>query len=59
VVVEQVQDGKSTPVWPAQLAAATPQYPTPAWATRTTIPVPPTAAPKIPVVGRPPGGQPR
>jgi len=54
VVVEQIQDGKLTTVWPSALAASTPQYPTPAWATRTTIPAPVQPGPKAPVVGHPP-----
>ena len=54
VVVEQIQDGKLTTVWPSALAASAPQYPTPAWATRTTIPAPTQPGPKAPVVGHPP-----
>lgn len=54
VVIEQIQDGKLATVWPATLATSPPMYPTPAWSTRTTIPVPTQPAPKAPVVGLPP-----
>jgi branched-chain amino acid transport system substrate-binding protein len=34
MVVEQVQDGKHHTVWPADVADAKPQYPTPSWSSR-------------------------
>jgi hypothetical protein len=34
MVVEQIQDGKHHTVWPADVADARPQYPTPAWSSR-------------------------
>jgi len=34
MVVEQIQDGKHHTVWPANVADATPQYPTPSWSGR-------------------------
>ncbi len=34
MVVEQIQDGKHHTVWPADIADAKPQYPTPAWSQR-------------------------
>jgi branched-chain amino acid transport system substrate-binding protein len=34
MVVEQIQDGRHHTVWPADVADAKPQYPTPAWSSR-------------------------
>ena len=34
MVVEQIQDGRHRTVWPAEVADARPQYPTPAWSAR-------------------------
>jgi hypothetical protein len=34
MVVEQIQDGKHHTVWPADVADARPQYPTPPWSAR-------------------------
>jgi branched-chain amino acid transport system substrate-binding protein len=54
MVVEQIQDGKLTAVWPPSLAPATASYPTPAWDTRTASPAmaPAQPAPKAPATGR-------
>ena len=34
MVVEQIQDGRHRTIWPAEVADARPQYPTPAWSAR-------------------------
>jgi branched-chain amino acid transport system substrate-binding protein len=53
VLVEQIQSGQIQTVWPPEVAAATPMYPTPTWTARFgAAPQPPKA--KLPGTGMPP-----
>lgn len=55
VLVEQIQSGQIQTVWPPEVAAATPMYPTPTWSARFgAAPQPPKA--KLPGTGMPPRG---
>ena len=53
LLVEQIQNGKPVTVWPPELAAASPSYPTPTWSVRLGLPPAPPAA-KLPGTGQPP-----
>jgi branched-chain amino acid transport system substrate-binding protein len=53
VLVEQIQNGQIQTIWPPEVAAATPEYPTPTWTARFgAAPQPPKA--KLPGTGMPP-----
>jgi branched-chain amino acid transport system substrate-binding protein len=52
MVVEQIQNGHRTTVWPQELAVASPAYPTPSWQVRLDLPPPPPPA-KLPGTGHP------
>ena len=53
VLVEQIQSGQIQTVWPPEVAATTPQYPTPTWTARFGPPAQPPKA-KLPGTGMPP-----
>jgi branched-chain amino acid transport system substrate-binding protein len=55
VLVEQIQSGQIQTVWPPEVAAATPVYPTPTWSARFGLPPQPPKA-KLPGTGMPPRG---
>jgi branched-chain amino acid transport system substrate-binding protein len=55
VLVEQIQSGQIQTVWPPEVAAATPMYPTPNWSSRVGLPPQPPKA-KLPGTGVPPRG---
>ena len=55
VLVEQIQSGQIQTVWPPEVAAATPVYPTPTWTARFGLPPQPPKA-KLPGTGMPPRG---
>jgi branched-chain amino acid transport system substrate-binding protein len=55
VLVEQIQSGQIQTVWPPEVAAATPMYPTPTWSARFGLPPQPPKA-KLPGTGMPPRG---
>ena len=55
VLVEQIQSGQIQTVWPPEVAAATPIYPTPTWSARFGLPPQPPKA-KLPGTGMPPRG---
>jgi branched-chain amino acid transport system substrate-binding protein len=53
LLVEQIQNGRPTTIWPPELAAAAPAYPTPTWSVRLGLP-PAAPAAKLPGTGEPP-----
>jgi branched-chain amino acid transport system substrate-binding protein len=53
VLVEQIQSGQIQTVYPPEVAASTPQYPTPTWTARYGAPPQPPKA-KLPGTGMPP-----
>jgi len=53
VLVEQIQSGQIQTVYPPEVAATTPQYPTPTWTARYGAPPQPPKA-KLPGTGVPP-----
>lgn len=60
MVVQQIQNGQLTTVWPAEVATAKPVYPTPTWLARAgpMADAPAKPAPKVPATGITPGKRP-
>lgn len=56
IVVQQIQNGLLTTVWPLKLATAKPVYPTPTWLARAgpMADAPTKPAPKVQATGIPP-----